>query len=76
MKNKPDDRRDNVDKIKKTIDRTIRNMEIADEVISKTSDQKMKKDLGDKNTRREQALDGLRHEIKDEADFKAKNKEK
>ena len=35
MKNKPDDRRDNVDKIQKNIDMTIHNMELADELIEK-----------------------------------------
>ncbi len=76
MKNNPDDRRDNVEKIQKNIDRTIRNMELADEMISKTSDPKAKKDLSEKNERREQALRGMRHEIKDEADFQEKNKER
>ena len=76
MTNKPDDRRDNVDKIQRNIDMTIHNMELADELISKTSDLKIKKDLGDKNARREQALSGMRHEIKDEADFQAKTRDK
>ncbi len=71
-KPKPDDRSDNVEKLQKNIDRTIRNMELAEEMISKTSDDKMKKDLEAKNRRREQALDGLRREIKDEADYRAK----
>ncbi len=70
MKNKPkpDDRSDNVEKIQKNIDKTIQNMELAEEMISKTSDEKMKKSLEAKNERRAQALDGLRHEIKDEAE--------
>lgn len=76
MKNKPDDRRDNVDKIQKNIDMTIQNMELADELILRTSDPKAKKDLCDKNARREQALNGLRHEIKDEADFQKRNGDK
>ena len=73
MKNKPDDRRDNVEKIQRNIDMTIRNMELADEMIAETPDEKTKKYLKDKNERRRQALDGLRKEIKDEA--KAKEKE-
>lgn len=67
MKKKPDDRSDNVDKIQHNIDFTIHNMELADEMIAKTSDEKMKKELTQKNDRREQALNGLRHEIRDEA---------
>ena len=71
-KPKPDDRSDNVEKIQKNIDETTQNMELAEEMISKTSDEKMKKSLEAKNERRAQALDGLRHEIKDEADYQTK----
>lgn len=69
MKNKPkpDDRRDNVEKIQKNIDMTIRNMELADEMIAKTDDEKTKKELMEKNERRRHALDGMRKEIRDEA---------
>lgn len=67
MKNKPDDRRDNVEKIKRNIDMTLHNIELAEEMIAKTSDDKTKQDLSDKNDRRNQALDGMRAEIKDEA---------
>lgn len=64
---KPDDRRDNVDRIEFNIGQTIKNMELADEVIAKTDDEKMKKDLQEKNERREDALSGMRKEIRDEA---------
>lgn len=69
MKNKlkPDDRSNNVDRIQKNIDMTIHNMELADEMIAKTSDEKMKNALKEKNDRRRHALDGMREEIKDEA---------
>lgn len=67
MKNKPDDRRDNVDKIQYNIDRTIHNIEIAEEVIDKTDDKKMKKELTQKNERRKDALNGMKEEIRDEA---------
>ena len=67
MKAKPDDRRDNVDKIQQNINHTIENIHRADEMIEKTSDQKMKKILADKNERRENTLHALREEIKDEA---------
>ena len=66
-KAKPDDRRDNVDRIQKNIDMTIHNIELAEEMINKTDDQKMKKELMDKNERRRQSLDGMKREIKDEA---------
>lgn len=66
-KNKPDNRKNNVERIQRNIDLTIHNMELADELIAKTSDKKMKKTLTEKNERRRQALDGMRSEIRDEA---------
>lgn len=63
----PDDRSDNVERLQKNIDMTIRNMEAADEMIAKTSDDKMKRELKEKNDRREQSLSGFRKEIRDEA---------
>lgn len=67
MNPKPDDRRDNVGKIQRNIDRTIQNIEMAEEMISKASDPKARKDLSEKNKRREDSLRGMRHEIRDEA---------
>ena len=67
MKNKPDDRTDNVDKIQYNIDKTILNCELADEMIAKTDDENMKQTLKEKNERRESALNSMRREIKDEA---------
>lgn len=67
MKSKPDDRRDNVERIQYNIDRTILNCELADEMIAKTDDPKMKDTLEEKNERREEALDAMRKEIRDEA---------
>ncbi|SHI93022.1 small acid-soluble spore protein (thioredoxin-like protein) [Clostridium cavendishii DSM 21758] len=67
MKNKPDDRSDNVEKIQCNISNTIQNMHLADDMIEITDDQKMKQELINKNERREEALKGMRKEIKDEA---------
>jgi small acid-soluble spore protein (thioredoxin-like protein) len=67
MENKPDDRRDNVDRIQENISSTIQNIHRADEMISKTDDKKMKETLKEKNERREDALDTMRTEIRDEA---------
>jgi len=66
-KPKPDNRRDNVERIQKNINMTIHNMELADEMIHKTDDAKMKKVLTEKNERRRDALNGMRKEIRDEA---------
>ena len=72
MKPNPDNRKDNVRKIQKNIDMTIHNMEMAEEMIAKTDNPKTKQDLCAKNERRGQALEGLRKEIKDEADTRDK----
>lgn len=71
-KTKPDDRRDNVDKIQFNIDNTIKNYELAEELIAKTDDEKLKQDLIEKNKRRLESLDSMRAEIKDEANDKRK----
>ena len=67
MNHKPDDRSDNVDKIQYNIDKTIQNTRLANEMIDKTDDEKMKNTLTEKNERREASLDSMRKEIKDEA---------
>lgn len=67
MKHNPDNRRDNVEKIQENINNTIENMEAAEELMDATDNPKTKRELEEKNERREQALDGLREEIKDEA---------
>ncbi|AUS97964.1 small acid-soluble spore protein Tlp [Clostridium thermosuccinogenes] len=76
MKNKPkpDDRRDNVDRIQFNINKTIENIELAEDMIAKTDDQKMKKTLEEKNKRRRDALNAMRAEIRDEALDKRKHK--
>jgi len=69
MKNKPkpDDRRDNVDKIQYNINKTIQNIELAEEMIAKTDDEKTRKALEEKNERRRKSLEAMRREIRDEA---------
>jgi small, acid-soluble spore protein tlp len=67
MKNHPDDRSDNVEKIQNNIDNTMQNMEAAREMIDRTANDKTKKDLKDKNKRRGEALESMRAEIQDEA---------
>jgi len=67
MKPNPDDRRDNVDKIQFNINHTIQNMELAEEMISKTANEKTRAELKDKNQRRREALNSMKAEIRDEA---------
>ena len=68
MKPNPDNRKDNVERIQRNIDMTIHNVEAADEMIAKTGNPKTKGELHAKNERREDALQGFRKEIKDEAE--------
>ncbi|MCK9444423.1 MAG: small acid-soluble spore protein Tlp [Tissierellaceae bacterium] len=69
-KPKPDDRRDNVDKIQFNIDNTIENYRLAKEMINKTDDVSTKRDLIEKNKRRKESLENMKNEIKDEAKAK------
>jgi small acid-soluble spore protein (thioredoxin-like protein) len=68
MKNKPDDRRDNVDKIQENINNTVENFRLAEETMEQTDNPATIKDIKAKNRRREEALNNMRHEIKDEAE--------
>lgn len=72
MKNNPDNRSNNVDRIQENINCTIKNMALADDMIARTDDCKSKKDLKEKNKRREAALDSMRNEIKDEAEYQSR----
>ncbi|WP_069997663.1 small acid-soluble spore protein Tlp [Cellulosilyticum sp. I15G10I2] len=73
MHHKQDDRSDNVENIQYNIGKTIQNIELAEEMISQTSDSKMKNTLEEKNERRRESLTSMRKEIKDEANYR-KNK--
>jgi small acid-soluble spore protein (thioredoxin-like protein) len=72
MRTKPDDRRDNVDRIQHTIDNTIENFRLAEDAIEESDDENYKEVLEEKNQRREESLDSLKSEIKDEAIDKRK----
>lgn len=66
-KPKPDDRRDNVDKIQYNIDHTISNYRETEDLIEKTDDEKTRRELEEKNKRREESLSGMKREIREEA---------
>lgn len=74
MKHNPDNRKDNVENIQKNIDYTIENIHRADDMIAQTSDPAAKEQLQQKNKRRDRALEGMRREIRDEAQFRDKEK--
>lgn len=66
-KAKPDDRRDNVERIQFNIDNTIKNYRETEDAIKLAEDEKQKRELEEKNKRRAQALKGMREEIREEA---------
>lgn len=66
MKNKPDDRRDNVDKIQRNITNTIENFHLTEEAIEESDDERTKRTLEQKNHRREEAINGMKEEMRDE----------
>jgi len=66
-KPKPDDRRDNVNKIQNNINNTISNYRETEDLINNVHSDKEKRDLEEKNQRREQSIKNMKREIKDEA---------
>jgi len=64
---KPDDRRDNVEKIQRNINNTIENIEAAEDMMAKTDSPEQRRQIQEKNERRREALKGMREEIRDEA---------
>ena len=67
MENKPDDRRNNVDRIQHNIDNTIENIHLAEEAIEETDDENYRQTLKEKNDRRKTTINSLKTEIRDEA---------
>lgn len=69
---KPDDRSDNMEKIEKNIGHTLKNMDEADDYLKAHGSQMSeteKQQIMEKNERREQSIEGLREEIRDEAAY-------
>lgn len=64
---KPDDRSDNVEKLQGMVQDTIQNLEEAHETMEFSSGEDKEK-IKAKNKRREEAIEGMRDEIKDEYD--------
>ncbi|PWU68162.1 MULTISPECIES: small acid-soluble spore protein Tlp [Gracilibacillus] len=62
----PDDRSDNVEKLQQKVQDTIENIEAAHDTMKFASSEEKEK-IKDKNHRREEAISGMRAEIKDEA---------
>jgi small acid-soluble spore protein (thioredoxin-like protein) len=62
----PDDRSDNVEKLQDMVQNTIENIEKAHETMQFSSPEERAK-IEEKNRRREEAIEAMRAEIKDEA---------
>ena len=67
MNPKPDDRSDNVQRIQDNINNTIKNINLANDVIAKSNDPNEVQNMKERNERREEALSAMRSEIKEEA---------
>lgn len=68
---KPDDRSDNVEKLQGMVQNTIENLEEAHKTLSNHDlNGQDREDVLAKNKRREEAISGMRDEIKDEAKAK------
>jgi small acid-soluble spore protein (thioredoxin-like protein) len=63
----PDDRSDNVEKLQEMVQNTIENMEEAEETLNGNVSGTDRAAVEAKNERREEAIDGMRREIVDEA---------
>jgi len=62
--NNPNNSVDNLEKIKTKINKTEHNAEVADEIISKTTDDRLKKTLIEKNSRRKEATNVMKRELR------------
>ena len=73
MNAKPDNRSNNVARIQENIDNTIKNINLANEVIAKSNDPKEVQNMKERNQKREESLSAMRSEIKEEAMFNKNN---
>lgn len=73
---KPDNRSDNVEKLQRSIQYTIKNFREGQDYLSEHADEispQEKKQIEEKNEKRLHAIEGLREEIKDEAAHQRKS---
>ncbi|WAH37867.1 small acid-soluble spore protein Tlp [Alicyclobacillus dauci] len=71
---KPDDRSDNVERLQHAISNTMENLRESEDFLRAHKGEMHATDVADlkaKNERREEAIEGFRSEIKDEADYQA-----
>ena len=66
MSHKIDERKDNIRKIKETIENTKDNMEFANDMINTTTDANRKRMLESKNESRVDSIEALQDELKEQ----------
>ncbi len=69
---KPDNRRDNVDKLREQVVNTIENLEASHDTLHMGLPEEQKEAIRAKNRRREHSIAGKREEIRDEYEFQQK----
>ena len=69
---KPDNRRDNVDKLREQVVTTIENLEASHETLAMDPPEEQKEAIRAKKRRREHSIAGKRREIQDEYEFQQK----
>ncbi|HHT68629.1 MAG TPA: small acid-soluble spore protein Tlp [Firmicutes bacterium] len=69
---KPDDRSDNVEKLREQVVNTIENLEASHDTLHMDLPEEQKEAIREKNKRRRHAIAGKREEIRDEYAFQQK----
>ncbi|NMB19960.1 MAG: small acid-soluble spore protein Tlp [Firmicutes bacterium] len=69
---KPDNRRDNVEKLREQVVNTIENLEASHDILHRDLPEDQKAAIRDKNRRRRHSIAGKREEIRDEYEFQQK----
>ena len=72
---KPDDRRDNGDKLREQVVNTIENLEASHDTLRMDHPEEHKEVIRAKNRRRKQSIAGKREEIRDEYEYQQKQDE-
>lgn len=60
----PDNRANEEERVKTKINKTMHNAEVADEILEKTNDNILKENLIEKNSRRQDAVNKMKKEIR------------
>ena len=66
MSHKIDERKDNIRKIKETIENTQENMELANDMMDSNLDSKQVRTLASQNERRAESINTLQDELKEQ----------